>query len=319
MRALITGAAGFVGQWLCRELLDAGYDVWGARLGDALPPGALDETHRDAVRWIGCDVRRAEEIRAALDASTPDAIFHLAGVAYLPAASADPGAALDVNVGAAARLLGDVRERRAKGELDSVVVIVGSGEQYGAHDAAELPLRESAEQRPASVYAASKAAQEVVALEAFRAAGVRVIATRPFNHSGAGQSPSFLLPALVRRALVLRASKGDALILGNTASVRDYLHVGDVARAYRLLAERGKPGEAYNIASGTGTDVATVAARVLALVGIDARLQSDPSLVRPVDVPALVGDAGKLRAATGWAPRHTLDTIIDDLIRATSR
>jgi len=317
-RALVTGAAGFVGQWLCRELLHRGWQVSGTVFGDVVPNGALSLDERRSVRWIGADVRQPSDIARMLDESRPDAIFHLAGVAFVPAASADPGTALDVNVVAAARLLADVRARRKAGTLDPVVLVVGSGEQYGRHEAAEMPLDEQAEQRPLSVYAASKAAQEVVALEAFRSDGVRVITTRSFNHSGAGQADHFLLPALVKRALALRGAWEQSLVLGNTTPVRDFLHVADVARAYVLLAERGTPGESYNVASGRGVDVATVAQRVLALTGVDAKLQSDPALVRPVDVPVSIGDPGKLCAATGWGATLSLDTIIEDLIRATT-
>lgn len=317
-RALVTGAAGFVGQWLCRELLHSGWHVSGAILGDVVPPGALSLDERRSVRWLPTDVRVAADIDRALEDTHPEAIFHLAGLAFVPAANADPGAALEVNVVAAARLLATVGARRRAGTLDPMVLIVGSGEQYGRHDATEMPLGEDAEQRPLSVYAASKAAQEVVALQAFRAGGLRVLTTRSFNHSGAGQAGHFLLPALVRRSVALRGDWSPELMLGNTTPVRDFLHVADVVRAYILLAEHGVAGESYNVASGQGVDVGTVATRVLALAGVDAKLQSDPALVRPVEVPVLIGDAAKLRAATGWEPRSSLDTIIEDLIRATT-
>ena len=317
MRALVTGAAGFAGQWLCRELLHAGWEVWGTRLDDALPPGALDSEASNPVRWWEGDLRGATAAREAIDAAAPDAIFHLAGIAHVPSANADPAGTLEVNVIVASRLLAHVRARRAAGTLDPVVVMVGSGEQYGRHDLAEMPLGESAVQQPMGVYAASKAAQEVLALEAHRAGGVRVIAVRPFNHTGPGQSPNFVVPALVRRAVALRGTS-KPLVMGNTETIRDFSHVADVVRAYVALAERGVPGEAYNIASGVGTEMATLALRILALAGVDAKLQTDPALVRPADVPALIGSAAKLRAATGWAPRHSLDSILEELIRAAS-
>jgi GDP-4-dehydro-6-deoxy-D-mannose reductase len=317
VRALVTGAAGFAGQWLCRELLHSGWDVWGARLNDALPDGALDLDAAKSVRWWNGDLRAAGSAHAMIDAAKPEAIFHLAGIAHVPSANADPAGTLDVNVIAASRILGDVRTRRAEGTLDPVVVVVGSGEQYGRHEPAELPLAESAAQSPMGIYAASKAAQEVLALEAHRTGGVRVIAARPFNHSGPGQSPNFVIPALVRRALALR-DNSEPLVMGNTSTIRDFSHVQDVARAYIALAERGVAGEAYNIASGVGTDMATLARRILALAGADAKLQTDPALVRPADVPTLVGSAAKIRAATGWTPRHSLDTILEELIRAAS-
>jgi len=317
VRALVTGAAGFAGQWLCRELLHAGWEVWGTRLDDTLPPGALDKEASDAVHWWAGDLRGPGAAHESIGAAMPDAIFHLAGIAHVPSANADPAATLEVNVIAAARLLHDVRTRHSAGTLDPAVLIVGSGEQYGRHRAAEMPLGEDAAQLPMGVYAASKAAQEVLALEAHRTGGVRVIAVRPFNHTGPGQSPNFVIPALVRRAVTLRGTT-KSLVMGNTDTIRDFSHVEDVVRAYVALAERGVPGEAYNIASGIGIDMASLARRILALAGVDAKLQTDPALVRPADVPALVGSAAKLRAATGWVPRHSLDSILEELIRAAS-
>jgi GDP-4-dehydro-6-deoxy-D-mannose reductase len=312
VRALVTGGTGFVGRWLCDALVERGWSVW------ATVHGASAETSPE-VHPIPADLRRQEDVRRVVEASAPDAIFHLAGVAFVPAASEDPGAALEVNVLAAARLLAEVRTRRRAGTLDPVVLVVGSGLQYGRHDAAEMPLAEGAEQRPQDPYAASKAAQELVALEAYRSEGVRVLATRSFNHSGPGQEERYLIPRLVREALALRRDGGDVLRVGNADSVRDFLHVRDVARAYIALAERGAAGEAYNVASGVGASVREVAARVLALAGCDARLHIEPALQRAGDVPVLVGDATKLRAATGWAPEESLDTIILDLIRAAAR
>ena len=317
MRALVTGAAGFVGQWVGRELVERGWDVAGTSL-EATPPAVRPNDTLASVRWHIADVRRGEELAPLLEATKPDAILHLAGVAFVPAAQADPGAALETNVIAAARLLAEVKARRASGVLDPVVLVIGSGEQYGRHDASEMPLTELAAQRPHTVYAASKAAQEHVALEAFRSSGLRVIATRSFNHSGPGQADRFVLPALVGRALALRQSGARTLSLGNTTTIRDFLHVRDVARAYVDLVERGTAGEAYNVASGTGVDVGSLARRVLALVGVDAIFNTDAALMRPAEVPVLVGDATKLRRATGWSPRLTLDSIIDDLIRAAA-
>jgi GDP-4-dehydro-6-deoxy-D-mannose reductase len=314
-RALVTGASGFVGRWLLDALADAGWEA--TALAPAAPePATLSDGGRAAL-WLSGDVRDAAHLAEALDAARPDAVFHLAGVTFVPAAGRDPGLAAEVNVVAAARLLGLVRERRRAGALDPVVLVVGSAEQYGRHDAAELPLRETSELRPHTVYAATKVAQEALGLEAWRSDGVRVIATRSFNHSGPGQASRFLLPGLVGRARALRAAGGAApLLVGNQGTVRDFLHVGDVVAAYIALVARGRAGEVYNVASGIGHDVGTLARRVLARFGLDHAVESDPALVRPVDVPALVGDAGTLRAHTGWAPRRDLDALLDALIDA---
>jgi GDP-4-dehydro-6-deoxy-D-mannose reductase len=322
MRALVTGAAGFVGQWLVRDLLAAGHEVTGLTSVDPSATATLLSTEEQAaIDWLMGDVRRTEDVRRALDVAPPDVVYHLAGVSSVTTATSDPGTAAEVNVVGAARLLGEVRVRRRVGVLDPAVLIVGSGEQYGRHDKSALPLSEDAEQRPMTVYAATKAAQEVLALEAFRSEGVRVVATRSFNHSGPGQASSYLLPSLVRRALALRNGAGTgggdrrpALALGNTSSVRDFLHVADVAAAYIALAARGRAGEVYNVSSGVGVSVKELAVQVLAATGVKAPLATDPALARPVDVPALVGDNGRLRDATGWAPTRTLKNLIDDLV-----
>jgi GDP-4-dehydro-6-deoxy-D-mannose reductase len=318
MRALVTGAAGFVGQWLVRALLDAGHEVTGLTPVDPTAAAALLSTDEQAaVEWVLGDVRRIDDIRRALDVGAADWVFHLAGISSVPGASGDPGAAAEVNVVGAAQLLGEIRVRRRVGVLDPAVLIVGSAEQYGRHDKSDLPLEETAEQRPLTVYAATKAAQEIIALEAFRSEGVRVIATRSFNHSGPGQSGAFLLPALVRRALALRSGGGDrraALALGNATSTRDFLHVADVTEAYIALAARGRAGEVYNVSSGVGVSVKELAVQVLAATGVKAPLTTDPSLARAVDVPALVGSNARLRDATGWEPEKTVRDLIEDLV-----
>lgn len=319
MRALVTGAGGFVGQWLCRELLGRGWAVTGTLLGDAVGPAILSLGERRAVRWVSADVTDPAALARAIDAAAPDAVAHLAGIAAPGDAAADPRLAFSVNTGAAGVLASLLAERRRAGTLDARLLVVGSAEQYGRHDPAEQPLSECAAQRPISVYGASKAAQEVVALAACRGAGVPVVATRSFNHSGPGQGEHFLIPALVSRALAARTSWQPTIRLGSTTPVRDFLHVRDVARAYASLLERGEAGAVYNVASGRGWSVQAVAERVLALAGVHARLESDPALVRPVEIPVLVGSPERLRAATGWEPTADLDAIILDILHAAPR
>jgi GDP-4-dehydro-6-deoxy-D-mannose reductase len=317
VRALITGAAGFVGQWLARALLAQGWSVTGGGPEPDAPTPTLTADERAAVRWVRLDVRRVEDVRAALDQCRPDVVFHLAGVTSISGAAGDPGLAVEVNVVGAARLVGEIASRRRAGTLDPVVIVVGTGQQYGRHDEGEMPLTETAEQRPLSVYAASKAAQEIVALEAWRSEGVRIVATRSFNHSGAGQPTSLVLPALVSRALALRGSADRRLRMGNTGTVRDFLHVRDVVAGYILLASGGRAGDVYNVCSGRGLSVAELANVVLRRTGVDAVPFEDPALVRAVEVPVLVGDNSKL-GALGWRPTATTNEIIDDVIDAAT-
>lgn len=254
----------------------------------------------------------------AVDAARPDAVFHLAGMAFVLEAGQFPERGLAVNVGSALHLLTALRSRRDAGVIDPTIVMVGSAEQYGRHDAAEMPLAESAECRPRNTYAATKAAQEIFALEAFRSSGLRVVATRSFNHSGPGQSPKFLLPALVARVRALQTGGGQSLSIGNTETVRDFSHVRDVVRAYIALAERGTSGEVYNVSSGAGVRVGDLVQEVCRAAGVSPTLVPDPALQRPADIPVLVGNNAKLRAHTGWAPALSRADIITDLLNAAS-
>ena len=270
-RVLLTGGGGFVGQWLTRALIERGDDVTLTGLGSLSDgPAVLTESERRGVRWVPADMRSQSDVDAMIEGSSADVIFHLAGVAFPPQADRDPATAYDINALGVARLLAVVARRRVAGVADPVVIVVGSAVQYGTHAAAEMPLVEEATQRPATIYAASKAAQELIALRDYYADGARVICTRSFNHSGPGHAAEYLLPSLVRRAKAIRRGESKGLTIGNDV-IRDYLHVTDVAAAYLALAERGRPGEVYNVCSGTGVSVRQLADRCLASRGYDSR------------------------------------------------
>ena len=311
-RVLITGGSGFVGQWLARALVMRGDTVLGGSLDGAPGHAVLDTSTRKAVQWVALDVTDPDATLECIRATRPDWVAHLAGIAFPPEANAAPARTFDVNVTGALNVLSSL----ARVSPGSRALVIGSADQYGPQPSTDYPLAETTPQAPRSYYGASKAAQEIVALQVWRSTGLEVVCTRSFNHSGVGHANSYLLPALVERARCLPA--GDALFIGNPEPVRDYLHVADVVDAYVALLERGHPGECYNVCSGTGTSVRELAERVLKRLGIDADIQSDPALVRPSDTPLLVGNNDKLRRATGWSPRRSIDDIIDDLIHAAS-
>jgi GDP-4-dehydro-6-deoxy-D-mannose reductase len=317
-RALVTGAGGFAGQWTCRELVRRGWEVVGSSLVGAPAPGVLSPEDHALVRWRRDDLLHAAAVRDAVDDAMPDVILHLAGIAFVPAAGRDPALALDTNVGIAARLLDVVEERKRAGTLDPVVVIVGSGEQYGRHDRSALPLPEEADCRPLTPYAASKMAQETFALSAFRRSGVRVVCTRSFNHSGRGQSPDFVIPGLVRRVLAAKRSGATTTAIGNTTVSRDFLHVEDVARAYVALAEDGMAGEVYNVSSARATSIGDLARLVADAVGARVEFVPDGHLQRTVDLPHLAGRNQRIHDDTGWLPRLELADIIRDVVAAES-
>lgn len=311
-RALVTGAAGFVGRHLTAALVAEGWTVTGTAL-------APEPDADPALQWVFGDLRDEAHVAEAVAKARPDLVVHLAAISHLPTAAGNPALAWETNVTATVRLLHALGQACTAGVLAPRVLLIGSAEQYGRQPEGTGAIAETAPLLPRTVYAATKAAQEVAGLQAWRATGLPVIAVRPFNHSGAGQDARFLLPALTARALALRtAPVGTPLVLGNTAPVRDFLHVEDVVAAYIALGDHGTPGEAYNVASGEGRSVRAVAARILSRLGISTTLHEDPALVRPVDVPVLVGDPARLHAATGWRPRRSFDDLLDDLLDAAT-
>ncbi len=311
MRVLVTGADGFAGRYLVRRLVEAGHEVVaGCRPGGA----AVDWTALGAaVRPQPLEITSNTSIEAALD-SAPDGIVHLAAVASVREASADPGAAWTINAAGTGRLVSAVAARREAGRGDPVLLLVSTAEVYGKGSGA--PRRETDPLLPQSPYAASKVAAEVAALEAWRRAGVRVVIARPFPHTGRGQTRQYVLPTFVEQLRAARKTGALSVPAGNLERVRDFLDVRDVVEAYLRLLTRGVPGEAYNVARGEGVMLGELFHRLAELVGVKAEPKPDPSLMRKADVPHLVGDSTKLRRATGWAPTIALDETLRGMVDA---
>ena len=314
-RVLITGGGGFVGQWLGRAMLRDGWSVFSGTTTRAPRKALLTEQEHRAICWTPLDVLSDESIRRAIDTSSPDRVVHLAGIAFAPEANAAPVRAFEINALGAMRLVSALLPAIPSGVR---VLVIGSAEEYGAQDASAYPISETALLRPLTPYAVAKAAQELISLQAFRGSGLQVVCTRSFNHSGVGHGDSYLLPTLVRRVREL-GKAGGTLRIGNGTVVRDYLHVMDVVEAYMALLEKGVAGEVYNVCSGQAITVGELAGRVLNRAGATADISQDATLLRPIDVPILVGDNTKLRQATGWAPKRSIDDIIDDLLDAAPR
>jgi GDP-4-dehydro-6-deoxy-D-mannose reductase len=290
MRALITGGKGFVGQWLAAHLKDLGDDV--------------------AVIDIETDVADGAALRRVMTEVTPDAIYHLAAMTHVGESWENPSQVLRVNVLGTAEILAAARSLQNSAR----VLVVSSAEVYGVVTPEQLPLGEDTPTQPASPYAASKLAAEAVALQAWRGFGQPVVVVRPFNHIGPGQSPNFFVPALAKRIVEARQSGARTLPVGNLTSRRDFTDVRDVVVAYRLLVERGDSGAVYNVCSGRDVAMSDVARELLELSGAELTFETDPSLLRPVDVPVLRGSAELLTAATGWEPRIPLATTLADVL-----
>jgi GDP-4-dehydro-6-deoxy-D-mannose reductase len=290
MRVLVTGSRGFVGSWLVRHFESSGDAVTG-----------LDEN---------ADVTDAALIREAVVGDSPDCIVHLAALSSVGSSWGDSSRTYEVNTVGTANLL----DAAAACANPPRVLVVSSSEVYGWAGREALPAREELPVRPLSPYAASKAAAEIVAFQMFRSRKLEVIVARPFNHTGPGQTPAFVVPALAEQVAKAIASGTSTIKTGNLDVYRDISDVRDVVVAYRLLLENGRPGQIYNVCSGRSVSIRSVAERLIDLAGLDISIDVDQQRVRPVDVPDLWGDPGRLAADCGWEPAYSLERTLGDVL-----
>ncbi|MFI5234378.1 MAG: NAD-dependent epimerase/dehydratase family protein [Gemmatimonadales bacterium] len=309
MNTLVTGADGFVGQWLCRALLTAGHEVTGTHYAAAPVTGTLTAAERDAVRWVPLDLTDEASI-SRVGGEPVERVVHLAGLASAAVGARDPGLAWRVNAAGTAQLL----HHLAQQEHALLVLVVSTSEVYGAGK--RRLRRETDPLLPRSAYAASKAGAELAAGDLGRRTPLRILVARPFPHTGPGQTTTFMAPAFAARIRAARASGATAVPTGNLEPIRELMDVRDVVDAYLALLERGAAGEIYNVARGEGVSVAEVFTRLARLIGAKVTAEPDPMLHRPADIPHLVGSPAKIFAATGWRARRTLDETLQDLVDA---
>lgn len=296
MKALVTGASGFVGRHLCAHLAASGDEVVAT---DRVAHGAgpvLDVVDQAATREL-------------LRSEAPDAVYHLAGWSDVGGSWVDPLGTWRANAEGTLNVLEAARQVSV-----GRVLVVSSADVYGIVADEDLPITEGHPMRPVSPYAASKVAADILALQARLGHGQDVVRVRAFNHLGPGQSDRFVASAIASRIAANERDGNDEVPVGNLAARRDFTDVRDVVRAYRMLMEHGAAGEVYNVCSGTAVAIQQLADRLLALAKRPMRLVVDPERYRPVDVPVVLGNASRLHAATGWEPEVDLDTTLADLL-----
>jgi len=307
VKVLVTGANGFVGRSVVRRLLAGGDSVIAA-----VGPGASGCAAEPNLTSVSLDLMNDVSVRSCY-ATPVDAVIHLAAIALTQAANRDAATAWMINAEGTAKLAAALADAAGRWKTRPLFLLASSADVYAWQN---RPIKEDDAVQPSTPYAASKLGAELAVEQVTRCAGLPVIVVRPFPHSGGGQEESFWIPA---RGKLLRAVKQNgwaAIPVGDLTAVRDYLHVDDVAEAYALLLQRGKPGEVYNIASGRAVTLDEIHTRLEHMLGIAPKREMDGSQVRREARPYLVGDAAKLRAATGWCPRRTLDDILRDVLDA---
>ena len=280
MKALITGANGFVGGHLERYLNSVGDEVV------SLNP-EVDIADQKSLS------NELEQCGGSLDA-----IYHLAALAHVAESFGSTMEVFRVNVLGTVNLLETARRFCPK----SRVLFVSSSEVYGRVPPQQLPIDESFRLAPLSPYAASKAAAEHVAMQAFRAFEQDIIVARPFNHIGPGQSEAYVVSALAKRVLRAKLLGESSIPVGNLGSKRDFTDVRDVVRAYRKMMDVGVSGQTYNVCSGKSYSISEIAEQIIKYADADIVLERDPSLARDVEASETYGDSSKCCNELSWKP-----------------
>ncbi|HUA10090.1 MAG TPA: GDP-mannose 4,6-dehydratase [Candidatus Acidoferrales bacterium] len=305
MRALVTGATGFVGRYLIAALQEAGYETLacgGPHDSDALP----------------IDLHELPSLRAALELGRPHLVFHLAAATFVPESIAAPMATYVTNIRGTANLTQAIRDYERTTGARVRLLFASSAEVYGAQPPQAFPLRETCPPAPANPYAASKAAAEMLLLGEARSLGLDAVIARAFNHIGPGQNDRFVVASFAAQLAAIAKGGPPQLYVGNLDAKRDFTDVRDVVRAYVMLARDGASGEIYNVCSGVARSIRDVLRELIIAAHVPVEVRDDPARLRPSDVPLFVGDASKLRGVTGWEPRIPFPASIRDIYRAAA-
>ncbi|ASV13381.1 dTDP-glucose 4,6-dehydratase [Leptospira santarosai] len=310
MKCLITGAAGFVGGYLLKELKESYTDF----LGIGIQPGpdiGKDSKLPRSYRSVVCDIRNMDQVRSVIHEFSPDTVFHLAAQPFVPKAVENPGETLEINVQGTLNLLESLRSLKKRVRF----IYISSSDVYGNVSESSLPVPESVVPAPLNPYSSSKFCAEIYCLQYHRwIPELEIVIARPFNHTGPKQNPNFVIPNFcfqVLEALKLPESERKILV-GDLSSTRDFLDVRDVVRAYRILSEKGKPGETYNICSGKEVVIRDVLDKIISVSGRKIQVEVDSSRFRPVEMKRLFGNKDKLQGL-GWAPNFDLSDTIRDV------
>lgn len=305
MKALIIGGAGFVGGYLIRELLGAGWEVHAT----CLPSEKIEE---DSCSVHILDILEKDAVTVIFNSLKPDVIFHLAAQSSVALSWKKPQLTADINIKGSVNVLESMRDAEKK---DMRILLIGSGEEYGFIRECACPISESEPLNPGNIYAATKACQGMLGEIYFRAYRLDVIMVRAFNHSGPGQLPMFVISDFCRQiAEIEKGIRQPQMAVGNLSAMRDFTDVRDVVRAYRLLAERGVSGETYNVGRGQTVKVRTILDMALSMAECPISVINDPAKMRASDIPIIEPDVSHIAEHTGWKAEISMEQTIRDTL-----
>lgn len=298
---LITGGTGFVGSHLIHFLK--------AKSAPIVVLSSTASPHPDpAVHYYRADVRNRDALQGIIRDVGPGEIYHLAGISAVGAAWENPRLTFEVNVLGAL----NVFEAGMALPIAARILNVSTAQVYGR---SPMPLTEKSPVSPDNPYSASKAMAELLRVEFRDYPNGGVVTVRPFNHTGPGQTPNFVLPSIARQFAEIEAGMRPAkLSLGNIQVRRDFTDVRDVVEAYALLLEKGRPGEIYNVCSGASVALSEIIKLFEAACNLKVEIETDPGKVRRDEAGEIYGDPVKTRSETGWVPRIPLTRTVADLM-----
>jgi GDP-4-dehydro-6-deoxy-D-mannose reductase len=311
MNVLITGITGFAGSHLAEYILAShpgvkvhGIVRWRSRMDNIA--GILGQ-----VELYEADLKDMVSLKKVLAASRPELIFNLAAQSFVPTSWRLPAETFMINAVGQLNLFESVLDLK----LDPRIQIAGSSEEYGMVHADEVPMKESNPLRPLSPYAVSKVAQDLMGYQYFKSYGLKVVRTRGFNHTGPRRGDVFVTSNFSKQVAEIEKGRRDPVIhVGNLDAQRDFTDVRDMVRAYWLAAEKGEPGDVYNLGTGTAISMHQLLDMLSALSRTKFRIQVDPDRLRPSDVQILQADSTKFRKLTGWAPTIPFEKTLSDLL-----
>lgn len=309
MRILITGASGFAGRHLIRWLVSqASPDsvridgtVYGQEVGEPF----------EGVVYHPVDLMDYEAVVGLLQDVAPDCIYHLAAQSSPALSRKIPWQTLEGNI----RIQFNVLQACVTLGIAPRVLVISSADIYCGVKPNELPLHEQMPLQPTNAYSLSKVTQDMMGLQYYLEHRLPIVRARPFNHIGRGQRLNFVAPDFAMQIARIEAGEQAPVIeVGNLEAQRDFTDVRDIIRAYALLMQKGEPGEVYNIASGKAYSIHYMLETLLSYAEIPITVRVEPSRLRAVDVPLIVGDYSKLKQATQWEPRYRFEDTLRDVL-----
>lgn len=307
-KVLITGASGFAGSFLVKELLGKDYQITGTYLTDE----SLEHLFlKDKIELKKIDLNNEKAVEELVNSVRPDLFFHLAASSSAAQSFENPREILVNNMASQVNIL----EALKNAEISCRIIVVSSAEVYGAVESKLLPINESTPLNPMNAYAVSKLTQDFLGLQYSLAFGMDVIRIRPFNHIGPRQSPRFVISSFAKQIAEIEKDKKEPILkVGNLSAKRDFSDVRDIARAYILLCEKGVKGDVYNIGSGKSYTIQEMLDKLLSLTTRKISIEQDRALFRPVDSKDLICDYTKMKDLTGWTPEISIETSLKDTL-----